>query len=93
MSFYSQANLEALYNRKFWICSKCYTTLENIPGEGFCCPKCKQCWWPKPDQDPPEVNKARCYQGGAIVYSGESKGRKRKKPRKRTEWAGIYGDV
>ena len=86
MAMFSEANLEAVgikVRDKLRLCSICGTSLQYITGEGYCCPKCKKCWWPKPDIDPPEQNKSRCYQGGAAVYSGQSKGRKRKKPPKR----------
>lgn len=44
--------------------------------------------------EPGERNVARCYQGGAIVFSGGGKsGRKRKKPAKREQFSGLYANV
>ena len=93
MAFFSKENLEAVGIRdKIRICSKCYQDLYYDQSKGFCCPKCGRCWLPQAEQDKTKIHPAAVFAGGAIVYKGESKGRKRKKAQKKSDWAGQYGD-
>ena len=86
MAFFSQANLEAVGGRdKIRLCPRCGLSLEYIAGQGYCCPRGHGCWWPKEEGRPPEDKKARCYHQGQITGSSPSKGRKRKKPRGKSE--------
>ena len=92
MALFSQGNWEAV-NNKIRICTKCQQTLIFSEQDGFCCPICHRCWLPKQDEaDKTYTHPAAVYRGGAVVYKGTSKGRKRKKPPKKTDWAGQYGD-
>lgn len=91
MAFFAQGNLEAVRD-KIRICTKCYESLYFDESKGFCCPKCGRCWLPHAEQDKTYTHPAAVYRGGAIVYKGESKGRKRKKPPRKDQWAGSYGE-
>jgi len=91
MALFSQGNLEAV-NNKIRICTKCHQTLIFSEQDGFCCPICHRCWLPQDEADKTYTHPAAVYRGGAVVYKGTSKGRKRKKPPKKTDWAGMYGD-
>ena len=90
MALYSEAGLEA--TDKLRLCGKCGRALEYIAGQGYCCPNNHGCWLPQDEADKTYTHPAAVYRGGAVVYKGNSKGRKRKKPPKKTDWAGMYGD-
>ena len=96
MALFSEGNLEAVgikLDTKLRLCSVCGTSLQYIAGEGYCCPNGHGCWWPQQDEaDKTYTHPAAVYRGGAVVYKGNSKGRKRKKPPRKTDWAGMYGD-
>lgn len=92
MAFFSQGNLEPGRD-KIRICTKCYESLYFDSDKGFCCPKCGRCWLPQAaKEEKTYTHPAAVYRGGAIVYKGESKGRKRKKPPRKNQWAGSYGE-
>lgn len=96
MSLFSEANLEAVgikLDTKMRLCSVCGISLQYIPDEGYCCPNGHGCWWPRGEEEKIiREHPASVAAGGAVVYKGNSKGRTRKKPPKRNQWVGVYGD-
>lgn len=92
MAFFSDANLESVgIKPKMRLCDKCGRSMVFTPGEGFCCPAGHGCEWPQEERDPP--TQATACQGNTVrKKGGSSKGRKRKKPAKKKQWIGIYGD-
>lgn len=90
MALFSESGLTASgYRDMLRLCDRCGARLDYIPDKGFCCPNGHGCEWPREQREPPEPVKARCYQKGDVVYTSQSKGRKRKKNRKE-KWISDY---